>query len=622
MKRTLYFIPAMFALILVTCISTYAWFVGYFSVSNITDDDKLSTYVSYFKSGDGTKDSPYVIGNHIHLYNLAWLQDIGKFQDKAYYFELDSDIDMKELKRNETVSPIPPIGIDKYPFISNFNGNGHIIKNLWINTDFTDSNNFVTPSKTVLNEFTISSTGTINTKYTGMFGICGVESETNKKETISNFYLSKALIETKENTLSGLIAGFVDTNLNNIGVHNSYIKLGSGVSSITGFEKISYYTLVGSFNDGANGSRWVGMPSSNLGYGTSTNLKELYDKFGDVGVGKLSAYPFRNESDEIVLKSQNKKTVILSAGNKEVEVSDTQKASTKGNNLGYYVGSDIKGYKKTNQVNYTKFYYPNGDGDPIELTGDDAPGEDIIKYLTEVQTDAQGNEYKNGDYLIRLTGSSQLDVNEGGLTVVENARVGNWSGDLLIPRRVIWVAPIQAGKFKLVLMNVESKEKMGFRLYRLKRSTPKDYSTYFSDYSSVMEYNKLLQPGKAYYFEFEITEEDINAGYEFALSSGDGYKPYISYMDIGVDGDNARITTSTIGNIDFVYPTNDLETEFNTIDDTTLSNVGITISGVAQSEVLLHVLRTSETVKYYYKGTGMDISGFGIGSYSKEENDF
>ena len=35
----------------------------------------------YFARGEGTKENPYVINKPIHLYNLAWLQDLGRFND-------------------------------------------------------------------------------------------------------------------------------------------------------------------------------------------------------------------------------------------------------------------------------------------------------------------------------------------------------------------------------------------------------------------------------------------------------------------------------------------------------------------------------------------------------------
>ncbi len=69
---------------LFTCVSafsasigTFAWFTS--SISFETENITAKSAGAYFYDGDGTEDNPYIIMHPRHLYNLAWLQDMGWF---------------------------------------------------------------------------------------------------------------------------------------------------------------------------------------------------------------------------------------------------------------------------------------------------------------------------------------------------------------------------------------------------------------------------------------------------------------------------------------------------------------------------------------------------------------
>ena len=285
------------------------------------------------------------------------------------------------------------------------------------------------------------------------------------------------------------------------------------------------------------GAKTEWTPDGN-GYGTSTDIKALYESLGGVDgsdIAKGYAYPFKIASTTLVQPASSTINMNLSSGTKAVDACSTYAATS--SNIGYYVGSDIKVYKKDNQADFTNFYYPNGDGTPYTLPTAEhaAPTSDIISYLSDTKTDGT-TSYRNGDYLIRMTGTSQLDINnESGMVVVPNATVGTWTGNLLVPNRCIWVAPTTPGTFKFVLSNIDTAN-MGFRLYKLTRSNPGHYDTYFTNLETSIECNKQLQAGKSYYYEINVSQEDIDAGYEYAIATGDGYKPYITYIDIGTNG--------------------------------------------------------------------------------------
>ena len=84
-------------------------------------------------SGSGTKDDPY------RIFNADQLNQVRNFVGKTdVYFSLEADIDMTQwIAENNPSQGWQPIGKDS-GFRGNFNGNGHIISNLWIKRPSTD----------------------------------------------------------------------------------------------------------------------------------------------------------------------------------------------------------------------------------------------------------------------------------------------------------------------------------------------------------------------------------------------------------------------------------------------------------------------------------------------------
>ncbi|ADU20736.1 hypothetical protein Rumal_0179 [Ruminococcus albus 7 = DSM 20455] len=96
----------------------YAWF------SNNKDRELNVTgnvRRTYFERGRGTADDPYVIARPLQLYYLAWLQDIGIFNQDidnddtidTVYFEL-GNMNGQEANENMVIDmsgfTLPPIG--------------------------------------------------------------------------------------------------------------------------------------------------------------------------------------------------------------------------------------------------------------------------------------------------------------------------------------------------------------------------------------------------------------------------------------------------------------------------------------------------------------------------------
>ena len=223
-------------------VSTVAWF----SAKNDINYVDGGAVASYFKSGHGTEQDPYIIASRNHVYNLAWLQYIGYFSDSTnfsglhqYYFEVENDIDMEGLT-------IPPIGTEKYPFLGHFDGNGNTISNFTISNDDPepDNSDFGVAKPVNLYDGEVS-------KIVGFFGVVGqlpTQSLAYDSSIVSisdikldNFTISS---ETSE-TLIGLAAGYVDGALSDVKVGESTIMV-SGCEPITSLtNNLSDYSLVG-----------------------------------------------------------------------------------------------------------------------------------------------------------------------------------------------------------------------------------------------------------------------------------------------------------------------------------------------------------------------------------------
>ena len=317
-KKLIIIILVLFLLI-GTLPSSFAWFAKILNVT-IPNDFSGSTEASYFESGDGSAETPYVISNRVHLYNLAWLQYLGYFnlgedvnnKRAQNYFILKNDIDMDGLG-------IPPIGTEEYPFLGNFNGQGYTI------TDCVTANSKeLLPERPSLAKFDVndlisayaSSTDDV-AQIIGFFGVVGdynnavnavISSiDENTIGTLNtdailarNFYLNNISVKTLSgNTTVGVAAGYVNAEFNSIGVCNSNIVVSNaGVTTLT--ENISDFTLVGYCTDKAKTSlkvstvtltvpktsteEWVyeGADGVEGGWGGSVDMKSMHARLQSI----------------------------------------------------------------------------------------------------------------------------------------------------------------------------------------------------------------------------------------------------------------------------------------------------------------------------------------------------
>lgn len=223
------------------CVS---WFASH---STFNPERNANSKGAYFAYGDGSAEHPYGIKEPRHLYNLAWLQDRGKFNEKdtdgkrkTTYFELADNID------RSGYTALPPIGTTAYPFIGNFNGNSKTITGLTISND---TNDFTRKPYTGIDEFK-------EVYIVGLFGVVGsyetgeqygYDSSTNQ---ILNTGISQLTVKsTSDKVLAGLVAGYVNGEIKGVGVNDSSFDLENNPNSLTRTNNLSDYSLVGYVKD-------------------------------------------------------------------------------------------------------------------------------------------------------------------------------------------------------------------------------------------------------------------------------------------------------------------------------------------------------------------------------------
>lgn len=647
-KTLSYFLCSVFGLTIISVgmsavAFSYSWFTNHNYINN---DFEGKTAGAYYASGTGVSaDDPFIITRPMHLYNLAWLQYMGTYNESSgetdattgkeiaetTYFKLNADLDMSGWV-------LPPIGTKENPFVGNFNGNDHTVTNITISSEYSDytrcpgtvtQSNYVTPN------------------IIGFFGVIGRLDDTytyianSKTNSVYNLYLDKVIVKNGSNStsvLAGLLAGYVNGTLETSGVYRGKFDFVSGTTKTDLSDNVSDYSLIGAYN--ASDYSWEDKPGDGDGnaYGTSTDVKGLYESLINSGNSVLvdgttgvipSNYvlPFRY-SDSGLIKNENAHTLNISSSGDAKTFDDgyyTYKASTKGNNLGYYSG-ELKVYNKKDKFDYNvnDFGVQSRNGFMITNPNLKTPPDEIISYLTETQT-AKDAKYRNGDYLIRL--SSQLtsdNLRSASFSYIEDSRVENISGGLLIPQRLIWVSPRDSGTFKFVFVNESyesNKTPVGILFCELERTTTGDYSSSFKS-------NTLLSSGLEYYCKYGYFEKTVDAGKEYAIgfykASNSAEAPYIAYMDIGTNASNpdedGDPKQSIITSVDFTYALNDdISNGLAKVTDDgyTKSDILFSIATTATSQQQFYFMRLiSDGVLHYVIGSGLTLTSVGTGANS------
>ena len=353
--------------------ATFAWF---FSSVSLPDYDYLGQSAgAYFESGSGTYDNPFIISRPRHLYNLAWLQDMGAFNRQAldennfgvvdsegnpviqqYYFKVKPTLQEVGLDMNGVV--IPPIGTEQYPFLGNFDGSGVVISNFTISNSFADYHD---NHPNIVSNFTDGNSGVNQPHIVGFFGVVGAKGSVNYSYSpgvneLYNFALDDFEVKTVTNTsLVGLAVGYLNGPTENVAIKSGDLTIGTANtnkldSNIT--DNLSDYSVIGYATDeyktihrkyqqlvyGADveNSEFTASDEGNtVGGGGSVNMTDLYKRLYNV-VNAGSEY---TDSNKMYYSYVN----TYSADWKTITSSERDENKYFTSNLKYYHADDEMG---------------------------------------------------------------------------------------------------------------------------------------------------------------------------------------------------------------------------------------------------------------------------------------
>ncbi len=656
------------------------------------EDDKNfggSSASPYFAYGDGTatkkdvngdtwtpasgvdwdkKTGPYGLESYNHLYNLAWLQNNGRFfdsstqQETQYYFELADNISIGDYW-------LPPIGNDDHPFIGIFDGNGHTISGLKITTD-----------KEKLEQSAMPTTeGYVFSNAVGFFGNTGATSK------IKNFILDKPYVEVaadaayatgntaKTGTVVGLAIGHVGGLAQSIGVladgkapASSASKPKDIVGTVTYMDVnrnnyTTFNSILGelakgtdsSVTGGGHGEGSSGGSGSN--FGSSFDVDGLVERLYKIYKGKYgqeyktkgemlnNALPKISTSNTYPVPDKGEKVPFSVTSESDYSYTLDAKEVVADNNVGYVLGNenktdllDIKFGKPLGNLDEEKGIYVNPGGDnAIWSNGETLSRKNVPKWFywwgTKVyksgtsgefewnfdQQGANSNSYCTNQGFYPFTKAEEAALPEGirniisGDTYNEYAirmNVGNvysavnyapnndtkdywsdhgeisWMGTTYgtddpvgLPNNGIWFKPATTGKIRFVMYTEDMAHDFGLMKFKRKNAT-KDNPFKLDEGSDIVfldkDNNEKSSPPftvifarlPAYvlcYYEYEVTQEDLDLGVEFVVQRGSsatsdstGMAHFI-YMDLGasaeVDNDNGEVVEDKISAIDFIY---------------------------------------------------------------------
>ncbi len=268
-------------------VTSYAWLSGGNQIEPMIDS---SVITQYFESGRGTEAEPFIIHTPRHMYNFAWLQYMGQFNEedpdnrgtiRQYYFELcdgnneyahdhnDSGIEGGAL--DMTGWTLPPVGTPKYPFVGHFEGNGLTIVKLTVSGNYGDLTNVADEEAGfVQHSFANGNNGCDIVGLFGVVGYMGLDTDSDNDgqpdtacsvtvngnsytyssaiNSISNVYIEDITVTTSTGSvLAGLAAGYVNGTLSGVAVVSGTVTTSNSAAALSGgpTSDISDYTIVG-----------------------------------------------------------------------------------------------------------------------------------------------------------------------------------------------------------------------------------------------------------------------------------------------------------------------------------------------------------------------------------------
>ncbi|MBO7303931.1 MAG: hypothetical protein J6V09_01745 [Clostridia bacterium] len=534
----------LLSILLSSCITvSVAWLSAILKAQ--TDGDFAgSSMVSYFAGGDGTKTNPYIISSARHLYNLSWLQNMGFFDEKHPYFKVAdangnaTTINMAGQLSSDGVSgAIPPIGSINKPFKGEFNGNGSIIENLWVSTDPADWKRMPQGLEA---DFDTSA----EKDYVGLFGAI------SDTAIIYNFKLDKIEVKTHIDATVGIICGYVDAMVFNVGVYNGII------TATDGAVLASDYSILG-----AKSSRivWEDMPEVKLEYGGGggeggvirvdvndgklTNLftnNALAATYKDIHDAVEDAMPKRSYLVGDITKTTQNKDPVFYIYSTRINSSKGY-ATVNGKSQKVIETNNDKGNITSPTANtFLKITAGSGNQNSTYYTALHSSTSDIIKNnLTyNADFDTRINNLTKTRILLQTGAPPSFDMtSEGWENNFAKIQFAGATEELYVPKNGVWFKPMAPGSSIISFTITNSSEDAHRSIYRYTRYKDGEKKGQI-DPSSVTETVFVLNVNKQLHnnnknacftngdilaFEFMIDQDDIDGGYEFIIGNSSDY---------------------------------------------------------------------------------------------------
>ncbi|MBP5428674.1 MAG: hypothetical protein J6Z04_05260 [Clostridia bacterium] len=488
----------------------------------------------------------------VQLFYFAWLQYLGYFNQpetdegeetgavKQVYFYLSADLDM-------TGWTLPPIGTSTYPFVGNFDGNGHTIFNLTVQN--VDTSTTLNPEKTLTTRPVDSISGA---EIIGFFGVIGsmnnngkvygaiendgefVHSEfesysySGEINQVKNFTLDGVTVNTEtEDALIGAIAGYVNGTVSNTAVSDTDVVVKAGTGVLTFTENVSDHSLVGYCTDACkftlNVSRvtlhtpgetqniiYKSTQGEGAGFGGSIQMKTIHERIANAATVTPSGAGTYVTAQRVVRDADGR---ILS-------ITPTDYANISGlNNYRYYAAADSGYYYRYRQSNtYDQYLYITQES--MTVTN--------IRYTRETESgytvsDAGGTYYLN------------LNDDADGLTTDGDASTG-W---VYANNRIYTYSEVDGAKHYLngtTTLSVDTTASTSWTWNNNRFSYTYNGMTYYLQYSGgwtvVPEYYYLISDGSGNYLRYNNglvnTTNSAQASHWTFSTSGANPSGYIS----------------------------------------------------------------------------------------------
>lgn len=448
MKRIFRSLAALLIIAISFSAISFAWLAGG-KYLNFPSSFGGSAVSAYFAGGDGSEKNPFIIKNSVHLYNLAWLQYLGYFNQREdfnngrdqTYFALGSNVDMKG-------RAIPPIGTEQYPFIGNFDGKGFTVKKLTVSNKRGTGDLVYAPTNanfSSTNDMLCHVNGdNSEVEIVGMFGVTGDYNGYFKKyednghkvdgtvASVGNFYVDKIHVRSNSaKTLAGLAAGYIGGNFSNVGVYRGDLNFAANAQAngVAGSGILSKYSLVGAYNEDL--ITWDDNVAGADPWGGSIDMKSLFTRlqgfkstptsyvdtsFNDTTSGNIRYYDEKKGSVYIVNSGtgtgsdSNKDNLIRLYGGKiEMKYATADDAT----NEGFFISTGTQ-YLTLNNLGITGARQYTTNSDYAVTWFYDSEEKSLYTY-------ANGNQKTGNKFFINMTG--------GGLIELSATQTGKWERD-------------------------------------------------------------------------------------------------------------------------------------------------------------------------------------------------